>query len=76
MLISDRLAELAKGWSDDNEILRNEGLFIGLDSVACGIATVILNVWHPGWCFPKRLQDNAARPASDDEEAVMHTETK
>ncbi|KAF7198432.1 Efflux pump himE [Pseudocercospora fuligena] len=52
-----RLAELAKGWGPQNEILRMEGLFIGLDSVPCGIASVLLNVWHPGWCFPREKQD-------------------
>ncbi|KAF2165539.1 hypothetical protein M409DRAFT_67326 [Zasmidium cellare ATCC 36951] len=67
-----RLAELAKGWSDDNEILRNQGLFIGLDSVTCAIATIVLNIWHPGWCFPKESQDLAEKLASEsssDEEA-------
>ncbi|QIX02229.1 hypothetical protein AMS68_007746 [Peltaster fructicola] len=48
-----RVAELVGGWSLTNQILRNEGLFIGLDSVPCIIATGVLNVWHPGWCFPK-----------------------
>ncbi|EME44105.1 hypothetical protein DOTSEDRAFT_151785, partial [Dothistroma septosporum NZE10] len=47
-----RLAELAKGWGSQNDILRKQGLFIALDSVMCGIASVILNTWHPGWCFP------------------------
>jgi len=36
-----------------NNILRTQSLFIGLDSVPCAIASVILNIWHPGWCFPK-----------------------
>ena len=47
-----RVAELAGGWTN-NPILRDEGLFIGLDSVPCGLAAVVLNIWHPGWCFPK-----------------------
>ncbi|KXS94863.1 hypothetical protein AC578_8464 [Pseudocercospora eumusae] len=51
-----RLAELAKGWGPQNGVLRMEGLFIGLDSVPCGIASVLLNVWHPGWCFPRENQ--------------------
>ncbi|GIZ43632.1 hypothetical protein CKM354_000684900 [Cercospora kikuchii] len=61
-----RLAELSGGWSDDNKILRNEGLFIGLDSVPCAIAAVVLNIWHPGWCFPKEQQDIASRAVSSD----------
>lgn len=69
-----RLAELAKGWSEDNEILRNQGLFIGLDSVTCAIASVVLNFWHPGWCFPREKQDVAVKDAlesSSDEEAKV-----
>ena len=56
---SYRVAELVGGW-DRNPILRSEGLFTGLDSVPCALATVVLNIWHPGWCFPKRYQDVAA----------------
>lgn len=51
-----RVAELAGGWGRDNHILRDQGLFIALDSVAVGIATVVLNIWHPGYCFPKETQ--------------------
>ncbi|KAM3419979.1 hypothetical protein BST61_g3293 [Cercospora zeina] len=61
-----RLAELAGGWSRENEILRNEPLFIGLDSVTCAIAAVVLNIWHPGWCFPREQQDIAMKAASSD----------
>ena len=46
-----RVAELVQGWVN-NSILTDEGLFIGLDSVACGVAAVVLNIFHPGWCFP------------------------
>lgn len=53
-----RVAELAGGWVN-NDILTDEGLFIGLDSVPCGIAAVVLNIWHPGWCFPKETKRSA-----------------
>lgn len=53
-----RVAELVQGWTD-NPILTDEGLFIGLDSVPCGIAAVVLNIWHPGWCFPKETTRSA-----------------
>lgn len=36
--------------------MRNQNLFIGLDSVPVGIAAVVLNFFHPGWCFPKHHQ--------------------
>lgn len=53
-----RVAELVQGWSN-NPILTNEGLFIGLDSVPIGICTIVLNIWHPGWCFPKETSRSA-----------------
>ena len=52
-----RVAELSGGWGEQNHILRSQGLFLGLDSVPILIASVILNVWHPGWCFPKEQQE-------------------
>ena len=61
-----RLAELAKGWGPQNDILRNQSLFIGLDSVMCGIASVVLNIWHPGWCFPKEEQDAVEKIVSSE----------
>ena len=65
-----RVAELVRGWSN-NPILRSEGLFIGLDSVPCVIASLVLNIWHPGRCFPKDTQNLAqgektANPSSGD----------
>ncbi|KAK4548245.1 hypothetical protein LTR36_010115 [Oleoguttula mirabilis] len=71
-----RVAELAGGWID-NPILRAQGLFIGLDSVPIALAALILNIWHPGWCFPKEQQDvshqteKLASVASSDAEAQI-----
>ncbi|KAK4629469.1 Efflux pump himE [Fulvia fulva] len=71
-----RLAELAKGWGPQNDILRNQRLFVGLDSVMCAIASVVLNVWHPGWSFPEEERDvvmaekRVAGESSDEEEMV------
>jgi hypothetical protein len=36
--------------------MRNQGLFIGLDSLPVGVAAVVLNVCHPGWWFPVELR--------------------
>lgn len=60
---SYRVAELSRGWTN-NPILREQNLFIGLDSVPCGVAAVVLNIWHPGSCFPKE-QDEAAGLAQE-----------
>ncbi|KAI6905659.1 hypothetical protein D0869_13326 [Hortaea werneckii] len=63
-----RVAELAGGWVD-NPILRNQGLFIGLDSVAVAIAAVILNIFHPGYCFPssqeRKVRQHSESPGED-----------
>ncbi len=71
---SYRVAELVKGWSN-NPILRNEWLFVGLDSVPCGIAAVSLNIFHPAWCFPKDTQEVAQKEksviASSDEDVQV-----
>ncbi|KAF2484963.1 RTA1 like protein-domain-containing protein [Neohortaea acidophila] len=70
-----RVAELAGGWTGSNRILKEEGLFIGLDSVPVGIAAVVLNVWHPGWCFPREeeqreVNEKVEGEASDEEARV------
>ena len=61
------------GWVQ-NPILREQGLFIGLDSVPVGISAVALNIWHPGWCFPMEEQDTSytmEKLGSRDEEAQL-----
>lgn len=69
-----RVAELCGGWGSQNHIMRTQALFIGLDSVPCAIAAVALNIWHPGFCFPKEQQDVTAKEeklaSSSDEEQV------
>ena len=70
-----RVAELSGGWQS-NPILKNQGLFIGLDSVPIAIAALVLNIWHPGYCFPKETQGAvaeekiASRSGSDEEARV------
>ncbi|TKA31400.1 hypothetical protein B0A50_02246 [Salinomyces thailandicus] len=69
-----RVAELVNGWVH-NPILHDQGLFIGLDSVAVGIAALALNVFHPGYCFPKEQEqiaqgiEKASGGGASDEEA-------
>ncbi|KAK0362572.1 hypothetical protein LTR02_014696 [Friedmanniomyces endolithicus] len=53
---SYRVAELAGGWAN-NPILREQYLFICLDGMAVAIAALVLNIWHPGFCFPKEHQN-------------------
>ena len=56
--------------------MRTQGLFIGLDSVPCALASVVLNIWHPGWCFPREteqqsldVEKNVSGESSGEEEA-------
>lgn len=49
-----RVAELCGGWG--SEIMRNQALFIELDTLPVGFAAVVLNVCHPGWGFPVELR--------------------
>ena len=44
-----RIAEMAGGWR--NDIMQNEPMFIGMDSVLVGLATVLQTFVHPGFCF-------------------------
>ncbi|KAK5167099.1 uncharacterized protein LTR77_007829 [Saxophila tyrrhenica] len=59
-----RVAELVGGWRE-NPILRDEGLFIALDSVPCALAALVLNIWHPGFCFPRETQKGVALSESE-----------
>nr|POE87941.1 sphingoid long-chain base transporter rsb1 [Quercus suber] len=69
-----RVAELAGGWSKDNQILRSDPLFTGLESVPITIAAVVLNIWHPGYCFPRDVQsagDEKLASSSSDENVAQ-----
>jgi hypothetical protein len=56
--------------------MQDQWLFVGLDSVPCGLAAVVLNIWHPGYCFPEEKQKAAEAEktlggnSSGEEEAV------
>ena len=44
-----RVVELAQGWT--GALMGNQKTFIGFEGAIVGLAMVVLNVWHPGWCF-------------------------
>ncbi|KAI9772732.1 MAG: hypothetical protein M1840_000327 [Geoglossum simile] len=44
-----RVAELAGGWS--GSLMKNQGLFIGLEGVMVIVAALVLIAFHPGLCF-------------------------
>ncbi|CAG8975696.1 hypothetical protein HYALB_00007900 [Hymenoscyphus albidus] len=44
-----RIAEMAGGWR--NPIMQDENAFIALDGCMCLIASLAMNIWHPGFLF-------------------------
>jgi hypothetical protein len=50
-----RVIEMAQGW--DGELTKNETLFFVLEGVMVVIAVLVLNVFHPGWCFREAYSD-------------------
>ncbi|CUS14690.1 unnamed protein product [Tuber aestivum] len=50
-----RVIEMAQGW--DGALTKNETLFFVLEGVMVVIAVLVLNVFHPGWCFREAYVD-------------------
>lgn len=50
-----RVVELSEGWN--GALIKNQGLFIGLEGVMVIVACLLLNVWWPGWCLPDVVQE-------------------
>jgi hypothetical protein len=69
-----RVAELCEGWGSPT--MRNQGLFIGLDSLPVGVAAMVLNVCHPGWWFPVVLRGVEERGRSEVVEVEVEVEEK
>lgn len=44
-----RVAELSEGW--EGALIKNERLFIGFEGAMVIVAVLLLNIFHPGWCF-------------------------
>lgn len=44
-----RVVEMAEGWS--GALMANQTLFFVLEGVMVAVAVIILNLFHPGWCF-------------------------
>jgi len=59
-----RVYELSNGYSRDSEELRDEGLFIGLESVMIVVAAYALIAAHPGLVFNKHGVDGASHQKS------------
>ncbi|KAI9828207.1 MAG: hypothetical protein M1819_004600 [Sarea resinae] len=44
-----RVAELSEGW--EGALIKNQKLFIGFEGAIVGVAVLVLNVFHPAYCF-------------------------
>ena len=44
-----RVAELSEGWT--GALIRNQHLFIGFEGAMVIVAVLVLNLFHPGYCF-------------------------
>jgi hypothetical protein len=44
-----RVAELSEGWQ--GELIKTQKYFIGLEGIVVIIAVLVLNAFHPGFCF-------------------------
>ena len=54
-----RVAELGEGW--EGALIKNQKLFIGLEGVMVIIAVLVLNAFHPGYCFKEGYDTPVAR---------------
>ncbi|PVH95452.1 sphingoid long-chain base transporter RSB1 [Periconia macrospinosa] len=64
-----RVVEMAGGLR--NPIMRDQNLFIALDSVMCAIAALILNAFHPGFMFQESANADKRMLESADEGVPM-----
>ena len=44
-----RVAELSEGWT--GALIKNQHLFIGFEGAMVVVAVLVLNLFHPGYCF-------------------------
>jgi len=69
-----RIVELSSGWG--SALQKNEVLFIILEGVMICVAVIVLNLFHPGFCFPlgyvpglkKKQAGKKSALGSDDDE--------
>jgi hypothetical protein len=54
-----RVAELSSGWG--SEIMSHEIEFIVMEGIMIVIATISLNVFHPGFCFGEQFNQEAEK---------------
>jgi hypothetical protein len=68
-----RVIELVGGWG--NSIMQDEPLFIVCDSIMCVLASALLLVFHPGFCFNYRVMTKRATAEKNGSEASTPSES-
>ena len=58
-----RVAELGEGW--EGALIKTQSLFIGLEGVMVIIACLVLNAFHPEWCFREGYDKKVLRNVKD-----------
>jgi hypothetical protein len=58
-----RVAELSDGWQ--GELMKKQGLFIGLEGVVIVLAVYLLNFFHPGFCFKESRTETSTHTPTD-----------
>jgi len=59
-----RVVEMAQGWEGD--LIKDQTLFFVLEGVMVIAAVIVLNVFHPGWCFREAYADRLEAEKSQD----------
>lgn len=57
-----RVAELSEGW--DGHLIKTQKYFIGLEGAVVVAAVLVLNVFHPGFCFSEALDARTVQKSS------------
>lgn len=55
---------MAEGW--DGALIKNQTLFFVLEGVMVIIAVLVLNAFHPGWCFREAYADRLEAEKNQD----------
>ena len=63
-----RVPELSGGWR--NKVMRDEGMFIGLDGAMVALAILSLAVFHPGYCLEEGGGQGLAKERAGSESDV------
>ncbi|RAR10665.1 sphingoid long-chain base transporter RSB1 [Stemphylium lycopersici] len=56
-----RVAELSQGW--DGHLANTQKYFVGLEGTVIVASVLLLNLFHPGFCFKEAMEARAVQPS-------------